>query len=610
MVILSNSTRQLKLYMLTKLLPLIFSIICLVPQSKSQPVSNSWAEVQKNGHGTLVVAYSENSPFIYKNNQGKLAGIEYDFLQELIMFVSTNYNVKLELVWEHLPNFDTLLDTLKWSSRPMLGIASISTLKERKKDFKISKPYMPDIEVIISSGAFGSVSSLGEFAKLVKENRAVTVTNSTFERNILELKKDFFQDINIKYVPHVDLLIESVSSTDNSWGYISLPNYLANYKKGKNITRQRFFMVENPGLSIATPLTSDWDSVINEFIESPEFKPFLNLTIEKHLGNVFNKVVAQITNQSSDLTGDITASREVGVLTLERELQDLKLKKSELEISKKNLFIYLSIIGILLALVVLFGVFRLMRLKAKTNESLFEKNKQIEQQILELNSLNIEKNELIGIVAHDLKNPLTSAMSVAELFSDEEITEDQKEYVGLIQRSLNRMNGLVAKILEIKVLESKSLKVNFVNIELRTVVERVISALKIQSDNKAIKIIANLDNSTARVDKSLLEQILDNLLSNAIKFSRKNSTIRIRLISDQDIIRFEVEDHGPGISKKEQTMLFKKFQKLSARPTAGENSTGLGLSIVKKYVDAMNGKTWCESELGKGATFIVELNKS
>lgn len=595
--------------MLKKLLPLIFSVICLVPQSKSQSASNSWAEVQKNGRGTLVVAYSENSPFIYKNNQSKLAGIEYDFLQELIMFVSTNYNVKLELAWEHLPNFDTLLDTLKWSSRPMLGIASISTLKERKKDFKISKSYMPDIEVIISSGAFGSVSTLGEFAKLVKENRAVTVTNSTFERNILELKTDFFQDIIIKYVPHVDLLIESVSSTDNSWGYISLPNYLANYKKGKNITRQRFFMVENPGLSIATPLTSDWDSVINEFIESPEFKPLINSIIEKHLGNVFNKVVAQITNQSSDLTGDIAASREVGVLTLERELQDLKLKKSELEISKKNLFIYLSIIGILLALVVLFAVYRLMRLKAKTNESLFEKNKQIEQQILELNSLNIEKNELIGIVAHDLKNPLTSAMSVAELFSDEEITEDQQEYLGLIQRSLNRMNGLVAKILEIKVLESKTLTVNYSTADLKQIAERVIAALKIQSDNKHITVKANLTSSIVKVDIGLLEQILDNLLSNAIKFSDKNSSIFIALKVAPNKFRFEIKDQGPGISEEDQLLLFKKFQKLSARPTAGEGSTGLGLSIVKKYVDAMNGKTWCESKLGKGAKFIVELNR-
>ena len=589
---------------------LFLFLLFLLPEANSQSKSNSWEEVKKYGLGTLVVAYSENSPFIYKNARGKIAGIEFDFLQEFIKYVYINYDVKIELGWEHLPNFDTLLDTLKWSSRPMLGIASISSLKERKKDFKISKPYMPDIEVIISSGAFGSLGSLGEFAKLVKENRAVTVTQSTFERNILELQKDYFQDINIVYVPHVDLLIESVSSTDNSWGYISLPNYLANYKKGKNITRQRFFMVENPGLSIATPFASDWDVVINEFIKSPKFEPLINSIIENHLGKAFNKVVGQITNQSSDLTGDLAASREVGVLTLERELQDLKLKRSEDELSRKNLFIYVAVIGMILVLIALFSVYRLMRLKTNTNKSLSEKNEQIELQNLELNSLNIEKNELIGIVAHDLKNPLTSAMSIAELFSQEEVTEDQTEYLNLIQRSLGRMNGLISKILEIKVLESKSLKINYAIVDVKLLVEQVISALKIQSDNKKITVISELEHLKANIDKSLTEQIFDNLLSNAIKFSNQGTEITIALLSTENGFRFEIQDQGPGISDDDKPLLFKKFQKLTARPTAGESSTGLGLSIVKKYVDTMKGTINIESELGKGTKFIIELNNN
>ncbi len=72
-------------------------------------------------------------------------------------------------------------------------------------------------------------------------------------------------------------------------------------------------------------------------------------------------------------------------------------------------------------------------------------------------------------------------------------------------------------------------------------------------------------------------------------------------------IRIEVQDEGPGISADDMKKLFGKFARLSARPTGGEHSTGLGLSIVKKMVEAMNGKVWCESEVGKGATFIVDL---
>ena len=112
---------------------------------------------------------------------------------------------------------------------------------------------------------------------------------------------------------------------------------------------------------------------------------------------------------------------------------------------------------------------------------------------------------------------------------------------------------------------------------------------------------------TATLDSSLLIQILDNLLSNAIKFSEFNSEVFVNLKQTQQTIRIEIRDQGPGISEEDKKKLFKKFQKLKAQPTAGESSTGLGLSIVKKYVDAMNGKVWCESKPGVGAQFIVEF---
>jgi signal transduction histidine kinase len=589
---------------------LYFILFMLLPQAYSQSKSNTWSEVKQNGSGTLVIAYSENSPFIYNDAQGKMAGIEFEILQDFIRFIDEKHGAKLNLEYEHLYNFESLLDTLKTSQRPILGIASISRLEERKKDFKISDPYMPDIEIIISSRAISSVSSLAEFANMVKNNRAITVTNSTFERNILELQKDYFPEIKIEYVRHVDFLIEEISNADNAWGYVSLPNYLSYYKKGKGISRQRFFMVENPGLSIATPLTSDWDEVLNAFIRDSRFKALLDLLIEKHLGKAFGEVVRSISNIDADLQPDIPANREVGVLMLEKELQDLKLRQSELEIGRKNLFIYLAVIVIVFVLIALFILYRLVRLKINTNKSLSEKNEQIQTQNLELNALNIEKNEMIGIVAHDLKNPLTSALTISELFKREKITEDQKEYLSLIIKSLNRMNSLVARILEIKVLESSSLKTNYSKVDLKQVTEQVISALKIQSDNKKIRIVTDLDEVVASLDRSLIVQIIDNLLSNAIKFSNHNSKVHVSLKDENQTIRFEIDDEGPGIMEEDKPQLFQKFRKLNARPTDGESSTGLGLSIVKKYVEAMKGKVWCESDFGKGAKFIIEFKKN
>jgi signal transduction histidine kinase len=407
----------------------------------------------------------------------------------------------------------------------------------------------------------------------------------------------------------VDFLIEEISNSDDAWGYVSLPNYLSYYRSGKGLSRQRFFMVENPGLSIATTLRSDWDGVLESFIADPGFRPLLDSLIEKYLGKAFGEVLASISHIDADLQPDIPANREVGVLMLEREVQDLKIRQNELEIQRKNQFIYLAIIVLVLVLIALFFLYRLVRLKINTNKSLSQKNKQIEAQVKELNELNREKNEMIEIVAHDLKNPLTSALSVSRLLGDEEIKKDQGEYLDLLKRSLTKMNNLVANILEIKVLESSSFKTNYSEIDLKQVTEQVISALKIQSENKNIRIVNDLQEVVALLDRSLIVQIIDNLLSNAIKYSYPHTKIQVLLKEVPENIRIEIQDEGPGIREEDKPVMFQKYQKLHARPTSGESSTGLGLSIVKKYVEAMNGKVWCESEYGKGARFIVEFTK-
>jgi signal transduction histidine kinase len=96
-------------------------------------------------------------------------------------------------------------------------------------------------------------------------------------------------------------------------------------------------------------------------------------------------------------------------------------------------------------------------------------------------------------------------------------------------------------------------------------------------------------------------------LSNAVKYSPLGKPILFRLLPGEKVIRFVITDEGPGISPEEQEKLFQKFSRLSPRPTAGESSVGLGLSIARKMTEAMHGRIWCESQVGKGSRFIVEM---
>ena len=119
-----------------RFLLLMMGFLPLISPVFSQAVSDRWSTVQDQRQGTLVIAYSENSPFIYNNEQGELAGIEFEVLTDFTLYLAEEYEVQLNLTYEHLYNFESLMDTLKASPRPLLGIASISTLEERKSQFR------------------------------------------------------------------------------------------------------------------------------------------------------------------------------------------------------------------------------------------------------------------------------------------------------------------------------------------------------------------------------------------------------------------------------------------------------------------------------------------
>jgi len=111
-------------------------------------------------------------------------------------------------------------------------------------------------------------------------------------------------------------------------------------------------------------------------------------------------------------------------------------------------------------------------------------------------------------------------------------------------------------------------------------------------------------------DKVYTEQIIENLVSNAIKYSPNGSKVHVEATDNGETVRVSVRDEGPGLTPEDQKKLFRKFQPLSAKPTGGETSTGLGLSIVKTFTEKMGGKVSYETQLGKGTTFHIDLRKA
>jgi signal transduction histidine kinase/CheY-like chemotaxis protein len=245
-------------------------------------------------------------------------------------------------------------------------------------------------------------------------------------------------------------------------------------------------------------------------------------------------------------------------------------------------------------------------------EAALRHSEEIAAKNADLIRLNQEKNEFLGVVAHDLKNPLSGLKGYAEdiLDSFDELTKEELiELVSKIKLGTIQMFNLVVNLLDINAIESGKLNFKFEAVDIIPIMQKVLNNYQERAKAKNIKL--HLESQPplliALIDKNTCEGILDNLVSNAIKYSPLNKNIYIRLCQRDSYIRSEVQDEGTGLSESDLPKLFGKFTRLSSKPTGGEHSTGLGLFIVKKLVEAMKGKVWCESQLGQGATFIVEF---
>jgi len=228
-----------------------------------------------------------------------------------------------------------------------------------------------------------------------------------------------------------------------------------------------------------------------------------------------------------------------------------------------------------------------------------------------LRELNDEKNEFMGIVAHDLRSPLGTINGFAELLLDDATMArpEVEDSARRIRDTATRMAEMVQNLLDANRIERGEMELKLAPTDLGALVASVVEAQRPRAlaKSQTLRLESLTGPVPAVIDPSVTIQVIENLVSNAVKYSPPGKNIFVRLMQPAEAIRCEVQDEGPGLSAEDQKKLFGKFARLSAKPTGGEHSTGLGLSIVKKMVEAMNGRVWCESELGKGATFVVQF---
>lgn len=239
----------------------------------------------------------------------------------------------------------------------------------------------------------------------------------------------------------------------------------------------------------------------------------------------------------------------------------------------------------------------------------------IQKQNRKLKWLNDEKNKLMGIVAHDLRNPLNMIIGLMPLFEDvlkKSTDKNLEKYVELMGVSSERMRNMIDRVLDISAIENMKVNLKLEKTDLTSLTYESIHNFDVIAAQKQIQIIDSIDKSKelySNVDPNYLVQVIDNLLSNAIKFSERGKKIEVSLTSENNHYEIKVKDQGPGITEEEQKNLFQAYTTLSSKPTAQERSTGLGLSIAYKFIKAMGGEIECMSKPGEGTTFNLIFDK-
>lgn len=228
------------------------------------------------------------------------------------------------------------------------------------------------------------------------------------------------------------------------------------------------------------------------------------------------------------------------------------------------------------------------------------------------------KTRFLATAAHDLKNPLGGIL----LMADHILVEAENRQLGeVILKQASRIHGMVQRMLQIingvldtAVQEMGNVELAFELTNLGDLVHRVVQENEAYATSKDIRLIyveTLAAECWGKLDRMRISQAMDNLVNNAIKYSPFGSTVRVelglRIVEGQDRVRVEVQDQGPGLTLEDLAQAFGPFQRLSAQPTGGEYSTGLGLSIVKQMVEMHDGWVWIESQPGQGATFLIEL---
>ena len=248
----------------------------------------------------------------------------------------------------------------------------------------------------------------------------------------------------------------------------------------------------------------------------------------------------------------------------------------------------------------------------KSNRSIAEQRLKLQEQNISLNKANAAKNRFLSILAHDIKGPLQSINGFLSLNQAQELkSEDLRDYLGALKPATKNTINLVDTLLQWAKVNDGKVSPRFQEIDIQDLIMEVVGLYQSTADQKHITLeTGNLSPEVISADRHMLSAIFRNILSNSLKFTPKHGVVSINLQAEDQRIEIAIQDSGIGMSPKEVREIFQLDKEYVSKGTEGELGTGLGMMLVKEYIEIHSGSIRVDSEPDKGSTFYVTLPRN
>lgn len=503
-------------------------------------------------------------------------------------------------------------------------LSNIGALYAEQKKLNLARKYYHDaLKVMKTIGDKEGVSSvLNSLGTTYSAQNKLSLALKYYNKS-LKVSREINYKLNISYtlnniaevrlkqgrlplaLDYYEKSLRIKEEIDNSWGQIySLLGIAQVYQKQKDYDKSLAYAHRADSIARQIDVKKEIADASKVLSESYKAKQDYRNALKYH--ELYQEIQDSLFNVEKSKA---IANLEAKVQIEKQQAQIEKEKKAR--VFQQDLS-YLAIIGLVLALIFAYFIFRSRQKERKAKELILKQKETLTRQSQQLTEANNAKDKLFAILGHDLRSPVNSLQSFLELMQQGLISrEDFEKHLPTFYNNVKNLQNTLNNLLVWSVSQMNGIRAQPKQLDAKELITEGLKLFNNVAATKNISLKAEVpkEEITTWADEDHFRLLLRNLINNAIKFTDKGGEIKVSIEEKPTTIEVSIADNGRGMSKEQLTKLFEEEQQVTTRGTSGERGTGLGLQLCQEIISENKGEIWASSEEAKGSTFTFSLPK-